>query len=874
MSNPPVHRPSAGNNRDWYSFRVGAWSPLALMVMIALLHSMSFHGTALHPSEALAAPSRSTTIALTPDETRLVVVNREANSVSIIRVKDADGNDVAQKLDEIGVGQEPRCVAVHPNGEVAYVTNGISGTVSVVNLVLGTVATEVQVGTEPRGCALTSDGSLLYVANHTEGTVSILITNNPLNPTLDGSVSVGRNPTAIAITDLGTGNISDDVVFVTQIFAELNPDFKDPIFDGNGEARDLGKRGVVHAFPVGNSNPPITKITLSPLPNSGFNANRVVPNNFCNTVPPAQSSIFCPRPDLPATDPANTNNSQGVFPNQLLSALIRGDRLFLPNIGAQPEPPEIFNANVQALVYSVDVDSLEERVAEHVNLNQQIAVEAAAPPPSLDKTFGNDIVAIDADLAGDTFLIVSRGGNQVFRAKRVDPATGQLNILNAAGDKVDCRIQTGNLPSGVAMRQDGTRGYANNEANLSVTSMNLEDGSCLRLQLDISSSTPPAPGSFAHAVLVGKVAFFTALGIPDNNIFGTPIRNIVPRNFKGKQSKDAWSSCGSCHPDGLADGVTWIFGTGPRQTKPLDGMFNKGTNMEDQGLLNWSAIRGSNNDFNNNSRVTQGGCGFASDAFDPGQCFTKGATTLANPAVYDHGITQGASDALDAQTLWIFAAVRALNQPQPSDGAALVRGQAVFTANCASCHGGAKWTKSEIFHRDNPAAVAQNGAALDPGVTRLAPAPPVAAAPANEFFSFTCNALTIKYLEDVGTFDATNPLEIRDNAAASTAFGRNGFNVPSLLSINYHAPYLHRGQAQTLEEVFPLHGLGPGGSGFPPTTTIQTQLTAQQRADLLVFLKSIDGTTPHIRSEGDAFRDALRLQGTCPPPPPPMLSAQ
>ena len=201
--------------------------------------------------------------------------------------------------------------------------------------------------------------------------------------------------------------------------------------------------------------------------------------------------------------------------------------------------------------------------------------------------------------------------------------------------------------------------------------------------------------------------------------------------------------------------------------------------------------------------------------------------------------------------------MRPLNQPQP---ATLAAGQAVFKANCASCHGGAKWTKSQIFHRDNPAAIAQNGAPLDPGVTRLAPAPPVAHL-ANEFFSFTCNALTINYLEDVGTFDVTNPLEIRDNAAASTAFGVNGFNSSSLLSINYHAPYLHRGQAQTLEAVFPLHGLGPGGTGFPPTTTIQTQLTAPQRANLLVFLKSIDGTTNHLRSEGDVFRDTVRLQG-------------
>jgi YVTN family beta-propeller protein len=805
------------------------------MILVTLLPGGLLQGS------AGAAPSRSTTIALTSDETRLVVVNREANTLSFIRVKDDQGQDVDVKLAEIGVGLEPRCVAVHPNDEVAYVTNGISGTVSVVDLVQGRVANEVRVGTEPRGCALTPDGSLLYVANHTEGTVSIIVTSNPLNPILDGSVQVGRNPTAIAITDRGTGNISDDTVFVTQIFAELNPDFNDPIFDGNGEGRDLGKRGVVQAFPAGNASPTITTITLAPLADSGFTANRTA---FCTKATPPQphSLIFCPDP-LP---PDLTNVPQGVFPNQLLSALIRGNRLYLPNIGAQPEPPEIFNANVQALVYAVDTDTLAEVMAEHVNLNKQIAVETALPPPSLDRTFGNDLVAIDANLAGDTFLIVSRGGNQVFRAK--PDAEGKLNILNAAGTAVDCRVQTGNLPSGVAMRQDGTRGYANNEANFSVTSMNVADGFCLTLQLDISSSEPPAPGTLEHAQLLGKVAFFTALGIPDNDIFGMDIRDIVPRNFKGKQSKDAWSSCGSCHPDGLADGVTWIFGTGPRQTKPLDGMFNKGTNMSDAGLLNWSAIRGSNTDFNNNSRGVQGGCGFASDDFDPGQCFAKGAMTGANPAIYDHGITQGASEALDAQTLWIFFAVRALNQPQPGNVGA---GAAVFEANCASCHGGAKWTKSQIFHRDNPAAVAQNGPALDPGVDRML----------NEFRAFTCNDLVFKYLEDVGTFDVNNPIEIRDNATASTAFGADGFNVPSLLSINYHAPYLHRGQAQTLDAVFPLHNLPALGAG----KTI-ADLPADQQADLLVFLKSIDGTTAHFRSEGDVFRDALMLEGTCPAP--------
>jgi mono/diheme cytochrome c family protein len=322
-------------------------------------------------------------------------------------------------------------------------------------------------------------------------------------------------------------------------------------------------------------------------------------------------------------------------------------------------------------------------------------------------------------------------------------------------------------------------------------------------------------------------------------------------------SKDAWSSCGSCHPEGLADGVTWIFGTGPRQTKPLDGMFNKFTNMEDQGLLNWSAIRGSNTDFNNNSRGVQGSCGFASDDFDPGQCFAKGATALANPAIYDHGIIQGASEALDAQTLWIFAAVRALNQPQPSN---VTAGRAVFATYCASCHGARSGRRAR-----------SSTAITQPPLPRTVPPwTPVSLGLRRQTSSSRSRATTSPSNISRMWGRSTSPILWRSATTPPPArrFGVNGFNVPSLLSVNYHAPYLHRGQAQTLAAVFPLHGLGAGGSRFPPTTTIETELTASQRADLLVFLKSIDSTTPLFRSEADDFRDALRTQGTCPPPAP------
>ena len=276
---------------NWLAASLGRGTLLiAVPAVVSVLLGVMDPGVAAAKN---AKPARSTTIALTPNERNVVVVNRLANSVSIIQVKDKNGNDVSNKLAEITVGEEPRCVAVHPSNRAAYVTNAISGTVSVVDLNRHTQVAEIPVGTEPRGCALTADGSLLYVANLTEGTVSIIVTSDPLNPISDGAVTVGGRPWAVAITDNGTGNISDDTVFVTDAFAEVIPNFSDPTFDGNGEARDQGKQGVVHAFPAGNGNPPITKITLAPLANSGFNANRISPNNFCGP-----GHACAPLPDL------------------------------------------------------------------------------------------------------------------------------------------------------------------------------------------------------------------------------------------------------------------------------------------------------------------------------------------------------------------------------------------------------------------------------------------------------------------------------------------------------------------------------------------------------------------------------------------------
>ena len=778
-------------------------SALALFAASACSSGGGGDGTAI-----LAAPSRSTNIALTSDDRRLVVANRDSDTLTVLAVRNAQG-DRFEKLAEVAVGREPRAVAIAPDDRTAYVANTASGTVSVIELADPvTVATEILVGTEPRALALTPAGTRLYVANHTAGTVSVIDTRTRR---VIATVRIGGNPTALAITNDGDADDMDETVFVTQFFAELVP-------GGPGETFDDGKEGVVWSFPTAGGAP--LKTVLSPLANAGFTADRAP---YCADFNAGvHSAIYCP--DVDETNPladAIAKDPQGAFPNQLYSALLRDGRLFVPSIGASPEPPVKFNVNVQALVHEVDAGSRLEVAAHTVNLNAQIKAEPspAQPTQSLARLFANDVVALDATLDGARLFFVSRGGNCVIEAGF--DAAGAITL----GAPNTLRYQTGNIPTGIAVSRDGTRAYAYNEVGYSVSVLDLDARSVIAR--DVPVATPPVPGTFAHGVLLGKLAFHTALGLPENGIFGADVRDIVPLAHRGKASTDAWSDCASCHTDGLTDNVTWIFGTGPRQTLSLDAFFSK-LNPADQRISNWSAVMGSITDFNNNARGVQGGTGFAGDP---------------PPAdVFQHGITEGASESLDAMTLWVQT-VRTPILPAADDAAAAANGALLFAQSCASCHGGAKWTKSQVVYDNNPTfnADPNSGAApLDPGLTNALA----------QIRSFSEGALTIDFLEPVGTFDAANPVELRGQGAQGTlALGQLGFNVPSLLGLRYFAPYLHDGSAPTLDDVFARHDLGTG--------KIAEAFTPQELSDLKVFLDAIDASTPTVPSQTDEFLSAL-----------------
>ncbi len=693
--------------------------PVIVALFGALNRTFLDARTAVADFSTLFSQSRSSSIAITSDNSLVVVANRQKNSVSIIRVRAQNGADVEELLVELAVEKEPRFVAISPDDKRAYVTTAVGGSMSVIDLTATPkptlVGEPVFVGLEPRGFAITPSGKYAFVALHTMGHIAVV---DLTKLETQHFIETGGNPQAVAITNDGDGDDSDERVYVTRMFGEL-------ITPTRPDGFDDAKQGVIDTFTVGAGlagQPQVEQINIRPLA-SGFNADRrqfcqatrdqiegtvlavgTPPLIFFNSGADGAANIndrlanptFCPNVNSQDASAAGEIGrvAQQVYPNMLFAALVRGRKLYVPNEGASPEPPVRFNVNVQALVGVVDRTQGSAGVEDtnlSLNLNAQVAKEVQPPEANakdtLDRVFLNDMVAMDADRSGRNFLFVSRGGNYVIRAG-LDGA-GKLNILDSGTPQKAQRLQTGNLPTGVAMSSDGTRAYANNELNTSVTALDLTNN--VVLKRDMNSSTPPAPGTQEHRNLVGKLVFFTALGVPDvldandDGQFDVALRDIDPLKHRGKASDNGWSSCASCHDDGHSDNVTWIFETGPRQTIPLEGMFSHdvegvAARLLDQRVLNWSAVRGSNTDFNQNAIGIQGGKGFATE-------------TLAgnrSGLVFNHGPVFGISDSLDALQEWVTT-VRAPIVPQ---FAGATEGRVVFEEHCSSCHGGAKWTKS------------------------------------------------------------------------------------------------------------------------------------------------------------------------------------
>src|SRR5262249_15121952 len=131
---------------------------------------------------------------------------------------------------------------------------------------------------------------------------------------------------------------------------------------GGIEGADDGREGHVTVLDA-KTNAVVGTITLPPLADTGFLSNGTTLGGVPLRTNPDGSDVFDTR--------------TGAFPNQLRSIVIRGDRAYLPNIGASPNGPFRFNVNLQSLLNVVDVGTNADS-GQTINMNSGVQNEGDA----------------------------------------------------------------------------------------------------------------------------------------------------------------------------------------------------------------------------------------------------------------------------------------------------------------------------------------------------------------------------------------------------------------------------------------------------------------------------------------------------------------
>jgi YVTN family beta-propeller protein len=719
-------------------------------------------------------------------------------------------------------GSMPVSVAIHPDDATAFVVLRKAGKLAKVSGINGlspAAAGSADVGAEPTAVALSPSGALALVTNFGDGTVSVVDT---ATMSVTSTVNVGGSPRAITITNNQDGNDADETAWVTQFFG--SPHGASP------ETQDTGREGHLVEVPLG---------TLAA-------ANTVALNPISTGVGPTLADG--------GTGPAVT-----CGPNQLFNVAVNNGKAYVTHVCAAPQPPVFKFTNVFAGVSVVNLATK----AEDVGITGTAAMNKLVDDQSAKAGLLLGIpVELDFREGTNVAYVVSQSSDVVQRVLYNDADTAKPVALGFNGfAQIDLKGTTGiKVPMGIVVARQAQRAYVNNWVDRSISVIDLSLQTVDGAPIPIASK--PAAGSPEEKALNGARFFFT----------GT-----------GRWADRGVSSCGSCHPDGLSDGITWVFAAGPRQTTPLDGTFSK-TDPTDQRALNWTAIFDEIHDFEGNTRGTSGGKGAITEGTIPNDTPFR----LSDGVVLETGRPETRNDNLSGSTKEVVR-VKAVTKdwdaieeyvkhihtnhaPRPADASAVTRGRQLFTDNnCQQCHGGAKWTVSRVPYTPSPE---KNGSAVGSAPPTGNALPAAASGMRTEALAGGTlpvpglNSETLKLdvervstgtgtitvgperitcvIRQVGTFDVNDPIEKK--ADGTRAQGANGFNPPSLLGLRTSAPYFHNGAAASLADVF-LPKFARHHQALSANFLINGGTTAQEQqqiSDLVAFLSTIDETTTPI----------------------------
>jgi YVTN family beta-propeller protein len=838
--------------------------------------AMAPPGDAPPPPPTGAAQSGSA-IALSADDSLAVVVNRDVGSASVLKAqydKEVLTDLTLAKELPIGSGSEPYQVVIAPDAASAYVVLRRDQALVKIKSLNGepALAERVSVGSEPTGLALNGAGTRAYVANWNDGTVSVidtatmqLVRTVDLNPALVATGYLGDLQPRAALAHPRSIAIGDGVLYVTEFFAQQTEAEK-----ADGTNADSRKVGLLYKVKIADWS--VSTVKLSALADMGFKDDK--------------------------------NGVAGCYPNQLQSIAINGAFAYVLSVCASPEGPLGVKVTNTVCTSADDCTGLVEPacVAPAAGALQNVCVDVAsvktttAPvlsildtrndreldggPISLNARFAQlfETQQIGADkqrfplfgsevtfVSGATVGYVSANGSDAVYRFQTDPDSGAIQTVgattNAYIDLTPAGIapeKAGKNPIGMAIghRHKKVALVANDVSrNVSALDFNTQAvaGGAAQARVVATASLPVA-GSDADHVLRGKRFFNT----------GT-----ARWSLRGQ----GWGACQSCHADGLTDNVTWYFARGPRQSTSLDGSFAS-THPDDQRIFNWTAINDEVADFELNTRGVSGGVGAIVSAVSTppetrdrvdfqglGQAALSGSARAAadpqNPLQLP--TAPQLNDWNDIEKY--MQSIRSPRAPTNLDKAQVEAGRALFneSANCQGCHGGEKWTVSRRFY--TPSTRTNN--LLSTTALSLSDQFPVSLLPARvkndqtlRFSGGNAAALDqiMCVLRSVGTYNVAEQdvgvAELRaDMTTAAQGNGDasgegRGYNVPSLLGIAVGAPYLHAGNARSLESLF-SQAFAPHHQALSANFLTESSADArdQQVSALVQYLLSVDEQT-------------------------------
>jgi hypothetical protein len=703
-------------------------------------------GNAIAPT-----PSHGSTVALSPDDSRLVVANTDAGTVTVFSVEWADGAaPVLTKLVELPVGAEPSAVVVHPSGSAAFViARKDQKLVRIDDLASSApkIGPSAQTGSEPTGLALTPRGTTAWVASWIDGTVSgfdvdaMKVTSTvDLNFTLANAGYLGEvdvrpslaHPRSIAITNNGDAVEDDETMWVTEFYAQT----KAPLL-ADGSNADTARTGLVYRIPL--KDKVATVVELPPMTDMGFKDHK--------------------------------GGTAGCFPNQLLNITIQGGFGYVLSVCASPKGPQGMFAGPAAKTCALDTEcpgavtgscvstkcttncttdaecgavggkcganfvcqgnasnvktqvapaisvidlasgTTEAKTIATLNMAKEFDAEFTKRGMADDGTRRLPLTTFDIGFVPGTVTayLPSRGTDAVFKidfnatyeASNIDglgdPKAPFINLVPAGVDP----SRVGRMPTGLVVAhalhpKDTTTRYAfvanENTRNVAVLDLATQDiAGRSEGRPNVVSASALATDAVERDVIEGRRLFATGLG---------------RWSLKGQ----GWGACESCHVDGLSDNVTWFFPRGPRQPNSLEALYSK-KDPKDMRLQNWTAVQDEISDHEMGAiRGSLGGVGaiVSSTALDPASRIAidkighagLGGSSLAvadpkNPLALAQG---SAIDDWKKMDTWART-VRSPRRPTNLDAAQVAAGKSVFLeGKCQGCHGGAKWTTSRVFY--------------------------------------------------------------------------------------------------------------------------------------------------------------------------------